>query len=148
MNKPLSTKSFLRPHPEEPWVLPLACPGFCCPSRYQEAQVAATPGNLLTPWPLDVTLLCSPPMSLVTPSLCPFLTPSSPKCKPCALYATLAFTLLHLGNTSYLWLHDHLYSMTLNLYSSLGFSSTLQFRCPQASPTGHVVITNYSPSTA
>lgn len=79
MNKPLSTKSFLHPHPEEPWVLPLACPGFCCPSRYQEAQVAATPGNLLTPWPLNVTLLCFPPMSLGHPFSVPFSDPFFPQ---------------------------------------------------------------------
>lgn len=84
------------------------------------------------------------------PSLCPLLTPSSPKRKPHALQMTPGVMLLfHLGNkilsydfmiTSIPWLSS--------LYSSSSFSTTLQFRCPQASPSGHVIITNTtSPKT-
>lgn len=94
--------------------------------------------------------LCFPPTCPFIPSLCPLLTPSSPKRKPCALCMTPGVTLLfHLGNkilsydfmiTSIPWLSS--------LYSSLSFSTTLQFTCPQASPSGHVIITNTtSPKT-
>ena len=76
--------------------------------------------------------------------------PSSRKRKPCALQMTPGIMLLfHLGNkilsydfmiTSIPWLSS--------LYSSFSFSTTLQFRCPQAYPSGHVIISNTtSPET-
>lgn len=45
-------------------------------SLYWEAQVAAH-ARKCTPWLLNQMLLCSPPTSLVIPSLCPWQTPSS-----------------------------------------------------------------------
>ena len=100
--------------------------------------------------PTRDAFLCFPPTCPFIPSLCPLLTPSSPKRKPCALQMTPGvMPLFHLGNkilsydlviTSIPWLSS--------LYSSFSFSTTLQFKCPQASPSGHAIITNtVSPET-